>query len=457
VTAVWDAFDVGFRVALEGAIAGALGWALLRGSALRSAAAPFVAAIAGGLLAGIGATLALRARGLAPADLAPALRRIEHLFGLALAALALLARGRTADDLAAGRERGFAETAAIAVGMLVLLPEGAFLASRLNELAVLRGGWRPIAAAAAAGAAAAALLGIGAAFAWTRAGAARHLTPAAVLSLLLGLELVGIAAVAVDAHTLPAAFTAVASRLVHDSLHLLFVTLQVPDHAFLEEWAYQAIVKLLDPAVHAALAALVVSAPIAAAWRAFLARPAPPADPAARAPARRIVRARAVRARRLGGVAYAAALALTVLAIAAAPAGKDELYDPLPEPVVDDGAGRIHVPLGDPLRGADDRMRKWAYAAGGRTVTFFTIRRPDGTVVAALDVCDICQPKGYAQMGAGHVFCKYCKTPIPSSTVGQPGGCNPIPIPGAAVDGAVLVIPRDPLVAAWERRMGRER
>ena len=128
-----------------------------------------------------------------------------------------------------------------------------------------------------------------------------------------------------------------------------------------------------------------------------------------------------------------------------------------PEPVVDDGAGRIIVPLGDPLKSADERMRKWVYSAAGRAVTFFTIRRPDGTLAAALDVCDICQPKGYAQMGTGYVFCKYCKTPIPSATVGQPGGCNPIPIPDAVVEGAVLVIPRDKLVAAWTKRMESER
>ena len=209
--------------------------------------------------------------------------------------------------------------------------------------------------------------------------------------------------------------------------------------------------------MHAALAAVVVAAPIAAAWRAFHARPLPAIDPATRAPARRLARARFLRGRRLGAVPYAAAIALAVFAIGAASAGSDELYDPLPQPVVDDGAGRIIVPLGDPLKGADERMRKWVYSAAGRAVTFFTIRRPDGTLAAALDVCDICQPKGYAQMGTGYVFCKYCKTPIPSATVGQPGGCNPIPIPDAVVDGAVLVIPRDKLVAAWTKRMESER
>ncbi|HET9554275.1 MAG TPA: Fe-S-containing protein, partial [Anaeromyxobacteraceae bacterium] len=135
----------------------------------------------------------------------------------------------------------------------------------------------------------------------------------------------------------------------------------------------------------------------------------------------------------------------------------DALYDPLPEPVVDDGAGSVVVPLSGPFGGGDDRMRKLAYADGARTVTFFVVRRPDGTLAAALDLCEICQPKGYAQLGRGYVFCKYCRTPIPVGTVGQPGGCNPIPIPGVEVKGSLLVVPRAALVAAWERGMAGKR
>jgi uncharacterized membrane protein len=59
-------------------------------------------------------------------------------------------------------------------------------------------------------------------------------------------------------------------------------------------------------------------------------------------------------------------------------------------------------------------------------------------------------------MGAGYVYCKYCKTPIPSSTVGQPGGCNPIPIPHQLA-GSVLLVPRDALVAAWTKGMADKR
>jgi high-affinity iron transporter len=101
-------------------------------------------------------------------------------------------------------------------------------------------------------------------------------------------------------------------------------------------------------------------------------------------------------------------------------------------------------------------MRKWVYAAGDRTITFFTVRRPDGEIVAALDLCEICQPKGYAQMGSKHVFCKYCKTPIPLETVGQAGGCNPVPLP-SSVDHGVLRVPRAELLAIHARAMADKR
>src|SRR5512133_1757572 len=218
-----DAYVIAFRVALEGAIAAALGFAVLRPSGLRRLAGPFVGAVALGLAAGLAVAALAAARGLAPPDLALALQRAEGLYALALAALALLARGRSADALAAGAARPIVEVAALAVGLLVLLPEGASLAPDLRELSVLRGAAGPIRLAAAAGTLAAAALGAGAAFLWVRVGVGRWLGPAAALSLLLGLELVGIAATAVGAHTLPLVVTRGISRSLHDAVHLVFV------------------------------------------------------------------------------------------------------------------------------------------------------------------------------------------------------------------------------------------
>lgn len=98
-------------------------------------------------------------------------------------------------------------------------------------------------------------------------------------------------------------------------------------------------------------------------------------------------------------------------------------------------------------------MKKYVWSYAGHVVPFFTVRRPDGSLAVALDLCEICQPKGYAQLGAGHVFCKYCKTPIPVATVGEPGGCNPIPLPAARVQGSALRIPTAELRARYERAL----
>ncbi|HET6923237.1 MAG TPA: Fe-S-containing protein, partial [Anaeromyxobacteraceae bacterium] len=121
---------------------------------------------------------------------------------------------------------------------------------------------------------------------------------------------------------------------------------------------------------------------------------------------------------------------------------------PIPEPAVEDDRGNVLASLSTPLGGGGDRMRKFVWSEGRRAITFLVVRRSDGALTAALDLCEICQPRGYAQMGRGYVFCKYCKTPIPVDAVGQPGGCNPVPLPEATVKGSLLVVPRAALLAA---------
>jgi hypothetical protein len=451
---VLEALGVALRVGLEGALAAAvLRAASARGTAALRALLP--AAVIAGLAAGIASEGIARARGLSLAELAPPLQAVRHLHTLGLVGLALLARGRTAGT---GGRWGLrvAEVLALAVAAGVLLPEGAFLAGRLRDLSVLAGVPSGILAGAAAGLALAAVAGRALATLAARPRVAAAVTPASALALLFALELAGPAARAVDAHQLPAALTGAVSRAAHDAAHLVFVTLQVPDHAYLEDRVYQLILVFLEPALHAALAAVALLIPIAVGWRAFHRRPGPAMEALARAPDRRAARAAHRRTSWAGAVPFGAAAAVTVAALWAARPDADALYDPLPEPVVDDGAGSLVIPLSSPLGGRDDRMRKWVYAAGDRTITFFTIRRGDGAIVAALDLCEICQPKGYAQMGPAHVFCKYCKTPIPLETVGQPGGCNPVPLP-SSLDHGILRVPRAELLSIHARAMADKR
>lgn len=456
---MWDAAATTFAVGLEGALAWALAAALLREGPGRRAVLPLAAALLAGLLVGAGALAAAGARGLSPNEVGPAFARAGHLSAAALLALAALLRGRsTADLFATGARRAVAESVLLGGGVSFLLPEGAFLWARLDDLAVLGEDATGVRLSALAGLGAAALAGAALAWAAGHLRAAAALTPSSLLALLFALEMVGVAASAVDAHTLPAALGGVVGRAVHDGVHLAFVTFQVPDHPFLEDGAYQAILVLLDPLAHEVLTAAGLAGPVAAAWLAFGRRPRPSLGPEARGPERRLARAAFRRTSLAGGAAFAVAIALSTAALAAAHARADELYEPLPEPVVDDGAGTVIVPLAGALsRGGEERMRKWVYADGGRSIVFFTVRRPDGSLAAALDLCEICQPKGYAQLGPDYVFCKYCSTPIPIGTVGQPGGCNPVPVPGATVKGAALLVPREALVAAWRKAMADKR
>lgn len=449
-----SSLETTFLVALDGALAWTLAALLLRAGGERRIALPFAVSLAAGLALGAGAFFAVLGRGLALGDVAPTVHRLVHLNGFALLAGALALRRVSAAGLfaTAGR-RGATEAVLLLGGLLWLLPQGLFLASSLRDEVVLRGAAWPILLPAAAGLAAAAALGALLAWAWGRAGIARALTPSSFLALLFALALAGIGPTALGAHTLPAALAGSIGRALHDGVHLAFVTFQVPDHPFLRDGAYQAVLFAFEPSTHTLAAIGVLGLPLALALGAFLRRPAPAAAPETRAPERRIARAAFLREGRLGATAFVLAGVVLVGAIRAEGARADTLYDPLPEPAIDDGAGQVIVPLASPLGGGDDRMRKFIYMAGGRAVTFFVVRRGDGQLVPALDLCEICQPKGYAQMGRDYVFCKYCKTPIPVSTVGQPGGCNPIPIPGALVKGSLLLIPRDALVQTWEKGM----
>lgn len=441
-----EAFTAAFLVSAEAALACALACAPRRVREARLAG-PLAASLAAGIAVGVATALLAAARGVAAADVAIPLARVRHLAALALLAAVIAARkGRAEGRL----PRGVAE-AALAGGVLFTLPEAVGLGAALRDLAVLAGGWRGVALAAAAGIAAAAALGAGLTWLGARAAPA-GVAPAAALAALFALKLAGIAASAVALPALAAGFIAAAAGAVHDGLHLAFVLLQLPDHPFLRDEVYQLILALLDPLPHALLAGAALCLPLAIAWRARATERPPPPAAGLRPPEQRVARAGLRQRTRLDAAAFAASIAAVALAVASAQARGDAPYEPLPEPVVDDGRGSVLVPLGGLAGGAEDaRMRKYVWSSGGHAVTFFTVRGPGGALLAALDACEVCQPKGYAQLGTGYVFCKHCKTPIPAATVGRGGGCNPIPLPSARVRGSVLRISASELREQHER------
>src|SRR6266702_7331402 len=85
----------------------------------------------------------------------------------------------------------------------------------------------------------------------------------------------------------------------------------------------------------------------------------------------------------------------------------------------------------------DGRLHLFTVNAGGQSLRFMIIKKPNGFGVA-LDACRICGAEGYRQDGQ-NVICRHCASAIYIPSIGDRGGCNPIGVP-SRVDGGDLVI-----------------
>jgi FTR1 family protein len=113
--------------------------------------------------------------------------------------------------------------------------------------------------------------------------------------------------------------------------------------------------------------------------------------------------------------------------------------------------GMVRVPLGD-FQGT--ALRRYVVvlpggggrgdgSAGGTAVRFIAVplddpRKPGAAIATAFDACEICGAKGYYQEGP-NVTCLHCGSTIYPPTIGQPGGCNPIPL-ASRREGGELVL-----------------
>ena len=104
--------------------------------------------------------------------------------------------------------------------------------------------------------------------------------------------------------------------------------------------------------------------------------------------------------------------------------------------VVFDKDGRVVIAAKDLAEG---ELRRYQADVNGVKVRFLLYRKPDGKVATVFDACQICGGAGFYK-GAQGVICKNCAAPLNSQSVGQPGGCNPIPLHSTAADGDSVVI-----------------
>ncbi len=97
----------------------------------------------------------------------------------------------------------------------------------------------------------------------------------------------------------------------------------------------------------------------------------------------------------------------------------------------------VRVPLAEVSDGA---LHRYVIDLDGVPVRFIAVMAGDpGHVGIAFDACEICGSQGYYQDGPT-ILCLHCRSAVYAPSIGQGGGCNPIPL-AAHTEGGEIVIP----------------
>ena len=112
-----------------------------------------------------------------------------------------------------------------------------------------------------------------------------------------------------------------------------------------------------------------------------------------------------------------------------------------PAAPVEAGAdGQVRIPLST-FQGLE--MRRFQTTVDGHPVRFIAIPVEEkGPIATAFDSCLICGPKGYYQEGPT-VTCLHCGSAIYTPSIGQAGGCNPVPLKSRVVGGDLVLAASD--------------
>lgn len=94
-----------------------------------------------------------------------------------------------------------------------------------------------------------------------------------------------------------------------------------------------------------------------------------------------------------------------------------------------------------------DDLHRYVVNVDGTDVRFLLYRKPDGSIVSVEDACQICGPVGFIKTTNG-IVCKLCNSPVAPQFVGQPGGCNPVPLKSVVSGGEVVIAANDLRAAA---------
>jgi hypothetical protein len=240
------------------------------------------------------------------------------------------------------------------------------------------------------------------------------------------------------------------TKLIHDVVHQTIITLMVPDHQLLKTTTWNFIGFVFSETFTLWLSVIIFLIPLFVFIRKYYIAdiyiPSELPTPASKRKFLRSVKDERL-LRSLPVIIFMVCILGTWFVERSESISK--LYDPEPVPIVADG-GKIVIPLSSPQRDLRDGMlHKYSVDLDGENVRILIMKKEDETLAVGLDACEICPPDGYVQ-GEDHVVCLYCMTPIPIETLGQPGGCNPIPL-NALVTGANIEIELSEIKEKWNK------
>jgi uncharacterized membrane protein len=136
-------------------------------------------------------------------------------------------------------------------------------------------------------------------------------------------------------------------------------------------------------------------------------------------------------------IACLAVSLITITALRSYANREEEISPPIEVIAID---GFVIIPL-DQIN--DGNLHRFQFkASGGTAVRFIIIKKNESAYGVGLDACDICGPTGYYQRG-DQVICKLCDVVINISTIGFPGGCNPVPLKFVVSDGKMKINTED--------------
>jgi high-affinity iron transporter len=160
----------------------------------------------------------------------------------------------------------------------------------------------------------------------------------------------------------------------------------------------------------------------------------PPDDPNLN-PAERRKREWEFRRQRSWSFAAAILCALVVVSLAAEFAYTRVTNAQSPAALLRAQDGEVRIPVSTIQ---DTKMHFYTADVNNTAIRFFVIHENGGGYIVALDACQICGWTGYRQDGQ-NVICRNCGATIYIPSIGEKGGCNPIPVKATIQGGDVIV------------------